>query len=107
MVPCDSESNDNKWVGVVSDKELMNISELETHIFMFEQVRVIFRTGLEVMLPRYPFKTPVGDASYLQPLNDRIEKTYTNINFVIIDGEGLIPGLRLKKLKQVRMSYMK
>lgn len=105
MVPCNSEVNDFEWSGMI-DKEI-SVAELEYHLFCFEQVRVIFRLDKNKVLPEYPYKTPVGDASYLQSLHDRLDKTYSETNFVIVDGEGLFPGLKLKKLKQVRMSYVK
>lgn len=88
-------------------EELINIEKLEEQIFQFEEVRVIFRTIKNRLVKPYPYKTLVGDSKLLISLHERLEATYPELSFVIIDGYGLTPGVKAKKLKQVRQSYIR
>ncbi len=49
----------------------------------------------------------LGDNNYLEAFCDRLNRTYPYLAYVIIDGNGLSPGTRLKKLKDIRESYLK
>lgn len=83
------------------------IKELEDHIFLFEEVRVFFRSSQDTIIPKYPFKNTFNDEIFLFQLKDRIEKTYPDLNFEIIDGYGVSKHIRGKRLGDIRKTYVR
>lgn len=88
-------------------QKMCTIKELESDIFNIEGVRVVFRTNINNLVPKYPFKKRCKDSMSLKSfIHYRIKSTIDNAyDFTIINGYK--SKRALETVGEVRKSYIK
>lgn len=85
---------------------MISIAELEKRLFDKELVRVIFRAPACMLVPDYTYTYIVGDNNNFKILKQRLENTYPDVPFVVIDGYGITRHDLGRKMGDIRNSYL-